>query len=247
MRQLLVTNRCAEGLPRYKRRDLYERDPWPAKHLQRIRRALADACDSGDIELIASTSLVQELTGISPGNARAYVRIMKFVLELAGRRFLLPHNERVKAEVANGGGLLPDQKAFVLNAKRQELRMHIMGNAFAGEVATAVRGDADRYKVDSEERRSGIRKKLGDDWSVNTRQWWESALPQIDDWTLDYLRASKDIIALPDDETKWPRARQVPTAWNMHAYYMARIALNVGENRRIDGPSSILASKSRNT
>jgi hypothetical protein len=66
-----------------------------------------------------------------------------------------------------------------------------------------------------------------------TREWWTMAPNNIDSWVKDYMRSSKEHLALGDDETQWPRARSQQTAWSMHAYSMARVFMNVGLNRRI--------------
>lgn len=213
---------------------VYQHPSWPANRLAAVRRALARECEGGRIRVIVSTSLVEELTGIGAIDPARYVRTTKFVLDLAGPSFLLPHNERVKAEVANAGRLV-GRAAFLQARRRNEFRSHVMGGVFSQEVADAVRQQVASYERDMQERRDSIRDKLGSTWSSNTARWWDAALPQIDDWTLDYMRASKTILCLPDDETIWPPPRQLPTAWHAHAYFMARIALNVGQNRRVSG------------
>ena len=213
---------------------LYGRPGWTREQLADVRRALARECENGRIDLITSTSLVEELTGIGTGDPRRYVRTTRFVLDLAGRNFLLPHNQRIRAEVISGGHLVGRTEVWS-SSKRRELRSHIMGSKFAQDVADGVRQHADRYAQESEQRREEIRRKLGPDSSTAAARWWDSALTQIDDWTLDYMRASKAVLGLPDDETTWPQPRKGPTAWHTHAYYMARIALNVGQNRRVSG------------
>ena len=72
-------------------------------------------------------------------------------------------------------------------------------------VTHAVRQQVGSYERDMQERRDSIRGKLGSTWSSNTARWWDAALPQIDDWTLDYMRASRTILCLPDDETVRPQ------------------------------------------
>ncbi len=207
---------------------------WPSATLREIRRALAEGCNSGRIELIISTTLIEEIAGISHGELPRYVRTAKCVFDLAGANFLLPVNERVKAEVAAGQALIGGAR-FLSASRRREVRTHMMRHGFAHDVAGGVRDQAQQFKDDMEQRRQGIRAKLGQDWSTHTARWWDRALPQIDDWTVDYFRASRDVLGLPDDEALWPAPRSIPTAWYLHAYYMARIALNVGQNRRIAG------------
>lgn len=213
---------------------LYQREGWPAETLRAVRRALAHECEAGRVELIISTSTLEELAGLGRQEMARYVRTAKFLLDLAGPRHLLPVNERIKAEVV-ARGFLTGASRFIAASRRRELRSHIMGNVFVDEISDAVHRDIVAFDNDMEAKRASIRGRLGDDWSANTARWWDSALPQIDDWTNDYLKASAGVLSLPTDQADWPQPRQVPTAWFSHAYYMARIALNVGQNRRING------------
>jgi hypothetical protein len=208
--------------------------PGPSKTLHEVRRALAERVTGGQIELIMSTSLIEEIAGISTGDLPRYVRTARFIFGLAETSFLLPVNERVRAEVASRGALSGAAR-FLPPARRRKVRSHMMRHGFAHDVADEVRVQTDDFKRDMEAKRQGIRPRLGADWSSKTAHWWNAALPQIDDWTLDYFRASRDLLGLPADEASWPSPRAIPTAWYLHAYYMARIALNVGQNRRIDG------------
>jgi hypothetical protein len=212
---------------------LYGRVGWSDHATRSVRRALASECESGRIDLLMSFATLEELSGLGRQDLPRFTKTIKFLLDLAGPRLLLPMNERIKAEVV-ARGLLNGNTRFVSSSVRRRLRAQVMGHSFVKEVSDAVRRDVDAFGADMEAKRTAIRARLGPEWSSHTARWWDSALPQIDDWTNDYLKASAEALALPADPEQWPQPRQVPTAWSSHAYYMARIALNVGQNRRIN-------------
>jgi hypothetical protein len=212
---------------------LYSYPARPPARLRKFRRALAAACESGDIELIVSDSLLDELSGLAAIDRRRYERTLMFVLDLAGPHVLLPHNERMREEVRHGGRLAGADR-FMSKRMRRAVRAHTMQHDFADAVADDVRKRVERYEDEYKPRREDVRRKIGDNWRRDTAAWWKGALPEIDEWTTNHLDGSRQIFGIGTGDTL-PEPRSVPTAWHMQAYSMARIALSVGENRKING------------
>jgi hypothetical protein len=183
--------------------------------------------------VVTSATLFDELAGVINYDRHLYRRIVTFLFAMSGRRMLIPQNERVKREVLIHGAIGRNGRYFT-TAGRTEMRRILLQTPIARDVASGVAALVAPFKADMEARRDSIRQRLGTNFATNTNDWWESAAAQIDDWTNDYLQGSKDLLQLPDDRTQWPTPAQVPTARLRHAFYMARIALNVGQNRRID-------------
>src|SRR2546425_5831865 len=89
-----------------------------------------------------------------------YVRTVRFVFDLGAQRFLLPVNERIKADVA-GGGPMTGRSRFLSTARRHKRRLHVMRQDFVREVADAVRDEVNHYKADMEGRRSEVQASQG--------------------------------------------------------------------------------------
>lgn len=212
---------------------LYSYGACPPAHLREIRRALAAACESGAIEVIVSDSLLDELTGLAAMDRRRYARLLRFMLGVAGPHILLPHNDRMREEIQHGGRLAGDG-CFMPTRMRRAVRVHTMRHTFADTVAADVRQRVKKYEDDYKERREGLRKKIGDNWRRDMAAWWKGALPEIDQWTTDHLDGLREHLGIPADGAL-PKPRGVPTAWYMQAFSMARIALTVGEDRKING------------
>jgi hypothetical protein len=213
--------------------NLYSYDACPPARLQETRRALAGACESGAIKVIASDSLLDELTGLAAKDRRRYGRLLKFLLDVAGPHILLPHNDRMRAEIQRGGRLT-GAGCFMPRGMRRAVRTHTMRYQFADTVAADVRQRVKKYEDDYKERREGLRKRIGDNWRRDMAAWWKGALPEIDQWTTDHLDGLREHLGIPTHGAL-PDPRSVPTAWYMQAFSMARIALTVGEDRKING------------
>jgi hypothetical protein len=206
---------------------------WAPDHLKAVRRALAGACGDGRLAVVVSLGLAEELAGLQRTDPIRYGRMVKFVYDLAGWRILLPLPERMKGEVvtrAKLGGRAP----FLSTELRAQLRRSMTQPSFAQEAAYEVHAQRTSFEEHQRAKRTEVRKKLGPKWAAHTRDWWQDALPLIDLWTSDDMAASPGL-NLPGDRMLWPRPVEVPSAWHAKAYQMARIALTVGENRRIQG------------
>lgn len=58
---------------------------------------------------------------------------------------------------------------------------------------------------------------------------------QVRSWARDYLRQSRRRLRLPTNEADWPDPSELPTVWAYYSFALARLALVVGDRRRIDG------------
>lgn len=58
---------------------------------------------------------------------------------------------------------------------------------------------------------------------------------QVRSWAGDYLRKSRQLLRLPRNEADWPDPSDLPTIWAYYSFVLARMALVVGDGRRIDG------------
>lgn len=58
---------------------------------------------------------------------------------------------------------------------------------------------------------------------------------QVRSWAKDELVKSRRRWGLPDNEADWPDPSDLPTIWAYYSFVLARMALVVGDGRRIDG------------
>jgi hypothetical protein len=112
---------------------------------------------------------------------------------------------------------------------RGALRKQAAVDDVGREVSARVR----EFASDEEQRRAEVVRRLGDAKTRGLRRWWNDAESYVDDWTRDHLRRSTRYLDLPTDESRCPAPDAVPTIRSFVAYKMARIKLNIAENRRI--------------
>ena len=175
---------------------LFERRGWSVDRLSALRRTLARACDSGRVALVTSMGLAEELVGIRRIDRARFVRTVKFVYDLAGWRILLPLPKRMEGEVV-ARTKLSGRAPFLRSAMRKRFRQSLMNPDFTQEVDSAVRSEMAAFLASQTARRKEVRTKLGPKWAAHTRGWWREAVPLVDLWTYNDLRASRD--AVPTD------------------------------------------------
>ena len=133
---------------------------------------------------------------------------------------------------------MPEARRYLHRRTLASFWMEVARPRFAREVFEETKAAAQKFARDEEQRRGRIRERFraidGENPDAAVKRWWkEGGVDQIDSWTRSSLAAQLERRgASPRLADGYP-VRMLPSLWNLHAYKMARIALNVGENRRI--------------
>ena len=202
--------------------------------MTQIRGELRHAVRIEHPTIIGDVTILQEIIGAAQKRPEKYVSMYDFILQLVGSNWLLPLRERVKKEVMAGRPLQGQERVLPPSIVQQ---LYTPSPSSSGVLAV-VENDFQRKKNFKQEQEA-IREKLISRFGrgtlkANTKAWWAEAVLIIDDWVLSYFQQSQDILNLPQNRSKWPHPRSVPSAWHFYAYKLARIWMNLGNERRIE-------------
>ena len=208
-----------------------------SEELNTSRVSLGRAVRDGRIRVLGSQYLLEELARVTYTEPDFYRELHEFFWNVVGPFVLLPSQEAVIAEARLGRPLDANER-FDLWTAIQQVKRVTRDIQFAKTLGDVVYKKVKQSKLDSEARRQQIVTKLTAQFKNQsvaeaTRTWWDIAEAQIQNWVADYLRNSREFLGLPDDSAAWPSERDLRTAWQMHAFMMARIVLTVGLRRRI--------------
>ena len=218
-----------------------EHPAWSPERLVAARDRFREHVQSGHMSVFMSYPLLEEVLGLLDFNAEKYFRVMAFLQDVSQFNLLRSTDELGRAEATVGslrGGNDRLERFGTAVAVRRALRTGRGLDNMPRLTQAAFR----QFEVDENERRDTVRRRLAD---VNderpidgTRRWWKKAETEIDDWVSDHMVNNQTRLGLPDDRTSWPSPRALQSIWRYYAYRMARIFLNVGENRRVRGSDS---------
>src|SRR5690349_15044264 len=109
-------------------------DPVTGLHPDGALRCVQRAVKAGDIKVVGSPDLIQELWEAAPRFPKKSRQMTDLFFKAVGRRLLLPLNERVWKEAATGG-LLSDESRYVAHDVYREVRRLAQTGPDALEVA----------------------------------------------------------------------------------------------------------------
>ena len=204
---------------------------------QELRRSLKAAVRARRVLLIGSAILMQELAGLAEPDSAQYRRVVRYLHRLIRHRVLLGMGDLWRYEYERIGRM-PEARRYLHRRTLASFWMEVARPRFAREVFEETKAAAQKFARDEEQRRGRIRERFraidGENPDAAVKRWWkEGGVDQIDSWTRSSLAAQLERRgASPRLADGYP-VRMLPSLWNLHAYKMARIALNVGENRRI--------------
>jgi hypothetical protein len=172
-----------------------------------MRARLLQAAMSGLIRVEGALEVLEELAGAH--NVR---RASDFLLDLVDRRWMFPLRERYLREVACGGRL-PEDQLYLPRDMRRNLKSFRDRRDVLRSIASEVREDREKYKVDSEQARAEVVTHMG---NTSTPEggappdairdamwaWWKEG--HVAEWCRDMLDAGvkrKWIVASGDH---WP-------------------------------------------
>jgi hypothetical protein len=216
---------------------LFRKPGFSPDELKGFRESLVRSIRDDRLLVIGSQRHLEELARITYKEPDFYREVHAFFCDVVGPFLLLPTDELIRLEVQLGRGLIGNER-FDLWTRCQQLKRATRDIQFAKDLGDEVYGQTKQSKLDGEARRQEFRTRLAAEFkdvspADASRRWWATAEGQIDDWMTDYMTKSQQLLELPKGRSQWPPVRALQTAWNIHAFLMARIFLNVGLNRRI--------------
>jgi len=210
---------------------------WTDSGVSRIRERVIQAARSEEIIVLGSQYHIEEASRIPPSLRSEWMRLF---WEVVRWNFLRPTDElsRLESELRRG---LHANEPFEDFWYRQAVRTaSLRDSTKLDEIADAVRGATAAAGDDLKHRRGATKldfktkepnRKIGPD----TDTWWADPETQIADWIEDFLSNNQQSLNLPGDKDQRPKPKDLPLAWAIHAYLMARMVMTVGKDRKILG------------
>jgi hypothetical protein len=211
---------------------LYLHPAYADQELALVRRKLMSR-HTGGFALATSPTVLQELVPLRFQDQRLFDRISSELPELVGPRVYDHTNHLVRAELRRCGRLADSEWHLTRHARRAVWSLFRRAEVARAVAAQTVR-ENEEFRRDEEDHRERVRKLYeARRISRELRAWWSDAQSFVEDWVKGFIRGAgrADLPRSVDPETIEPTS--IPSLWNFYAYRMARIYLNVGENRRI--------------
>jgi len=207
----------------------------------RVRAAglLLDDARGGRSPVAFSVAILDELAAVAKHDRALFDRITGF-LWLGEEHLLHSTYDLAHLEVAARRRLV-DREPFQSRAVRRDVRRWYGKSTFLAQRAADMRRQTEEFKREEEARRADVRREvvaspnIRRPIAVESRDWWAAAEQRIDEWVRESWATDAKDYGLPADAESWPQPSTIPTVWGMFAFKMARMHLNIGENRRVDG------------
>ncbi len=201
------------------------------------RQQLTERVKSGELIVVGSLPLLQELMGVAVKDPIKWERLRQLVFDVVGNRWLLPLNERYVREIARGG-LLTESERYVRRPERRKIERISRKLAQAIDIADATHGEVSTFKSEQDGIRRAIYEKLGavdgrppKDIHAGIEQWWGQR--ELEGWLSGIIEAGIARGHIPLDTSYVVSAATMPSVWHFTDYKQARIKLNLGEQRSI--------------
>jgi hypothetical protein len=195
---------------------------------------LRAALNIGEIEVIGSIDLLQEIIAAAPNHETKYTSMVDVYIELVGHRLLQPLNRRHTAEVV-AGGLLPETARYLDRDTRRELKRAAYKRRDVIEIAGMIRDDADKFRDDEVELRTKAADALAEAGRPVApkimREWY--ATVDLDDWLQSVVEGGVDRGEYTHDAATGVGRARFPSAWTFIACRLARLVYTLGEGRKI--------------
>jgi hypothetical protein len=218
-----------------------EHPDWPYERLVAARHRLLQRVQARDVSVFVSYPLLEEVLGLLEFNSEKYFRVMSYLLDVSRFNLLLSTDELGRAEVTHGS-LRGGNDRLEWFGKAVMVRRALRTGRGLEEIPRLTQAAFAEFEADENQRRDDVRARLPEVTAERpideTRRWWRNAEAQIDDWVSDHMTSNRERLGLPEDRRNWPAPSALQSIWRYYTYRMARIYLNVGENRRVPGTDS---------
>jgi hypothetical protein len=216
---------------------LLSKEGYSAHDLATAREQLIRRVKAKELIVVGSLPLLQELMGTATNNPAKYEQLRQLAFEVVQHRWLCPLNQRYVAELLQGGRL-PENGCYLGRPERRKLQTIGRKSSQVRAVADETHEEFNRFKTQQDSLHQEVLSKLGDgekpsqkDVRKSMEQWWQRGY--LEEWVSGALEGSKKKGYLPADRTYPASQAAAPSLWAFMAYKLARIKLNLGEQRAI--------------
>jgi hypothetical protein len=200
---------------------------------------LGDAVRCGEIEVVGSIDILQEIIESARTRAVKYGRMIGLFFEFVGRRVLIPLNDRHPRE-AGDGGLLSDGRGYLSRDDRRQLERLANNRRDVVHVADDLYAEKTSFAHQETVLRQKMRQKLNDeieDFRFPKPQAWFDAT-DLDDWVASVVHAGVERGRYGVESVEPVSYSRYPSAYSFVAARLARVILVNAEGRRVN-PSDL--------
>ena len=198
-----------------------------------LRAGLALGVREGRLRVLTSLHALQELCSIAKDDWAQFRLVAEYVFDIAGPAVLQETGALADSEVRLGRPLRADER-FVAAKTIQELRRACEGKTVVLRLSVQAGEHARASAERNRQLRADAWKALGEagaeDPRVAVDDWAAQLHKRIPEWTRDELRERFAQLGLTGAD-EYP-LENVPTLLNFWSFYMARISLQAGQQKR---------------
>jgi hypothetical protein len=157
--------------------------------LEGLRDRLVSEVRRGHLAVVSSLPLLQEVMGTERKVPQKYQEMRRVLFEATSHRWLLPLNERHRAEAARGG-VIPPPGHYLSNDTRRDIRKLAKRGEEIRVIADETYKQTQRFKQTQESIRTKTVAEVPDrtgrsDLRVLVDEWW--AVVDIDAWVVEVV------------------------------------------------------------
>ncbi len=215
---------------------LFSHGRYSETSLATIRRQLMKRVADGQIRVVASLPLFQEIVRTERRAPRKYEVMSQLLFNVVGERWLIPLNQRYLQEAASGG-VLPEARRYLERSTRRKLRS--LSTSTLREIGDEMHLQGKRFKTEQEEIRRHLRLALPEMVGTPSAKigrviddWWRQEV-NIEDWVRGLVGESVVTMTGVNTPVHRPLSELLPSAWHFMSFKLARIKRNLGDGRTI--------------
>jgi len=207
-----------------------------SREASRIRSTLKRRISDGDLRLIGSFALFDELAGIAHRDPNRYWILAFFLTERVRGHILMPVLETSQRELQRGG-LLEGRERFASVKLVNRVRATVRRRSAAMDVGDQMYADAQEFVASQEETFKVISNELHEKGIEPSKKgmelWWSRANELIDEWVRKHLESSRSRLGIADS-APLPPPSSVPTARRFYEFHMARLVRILGDGKKVE-------------
>lgn len=196
---------------------------------------LRDALRCGEIEIVGSVDILQEIIESARTKPAKYGRMSDLFFEFVGGRVLVPLTDRHPRE-AVAGGLLPNGRCYLARDDRRRLE-RLAGNrrdvlGVADDLYLEKTSFADQETMLRDQMQQDLNAAIEDFKFPKVQAWFDAT--DLDDWVASVVQAGVDRGRYGVEAAEPVSFLRYPSAYSFVAARLARIIFVNAERRRIN-------------
>ena len=223
---------------------LFESEKLSDTELRDFRERLAKKVREGEIEIVASLPVLQEIVSMARRLPEKYQQVSNYMFKIVGNKWLHPLNERYAKEVMTGEALEPTSR-YLSRDMRRQIQRSASRNRDITEVGDETYKSQLDYKKINEQTRADIKRELsiGDDAVTDFPkaygEWWAQRDHHVDEWGRAVIDEGVKRKLISPQRAAATTASQVPSLTRYLLFRLAKVKLNVGNDMKIQGSDEI--------